>query len=133
MSVIRCAARHCREIMVDRLDGMGRVAFDCPKCERTKRGLCRDCPLPRAKGSLRCSRHRLERKREQYRRTYAEHGARICAKKKEKYWTNEAWREHRRAEERRRHHETPKSPLTRTYNAHKQRAYRARKRAARAE
>lgn len=132
MSAPRCKARHCGETMVDRIDGLGRMQWDCPKCPRTKRGLCRDCPRRREPDSLRCKDCRKKRKKAQYKRIWHEHKDRYLAQRKEKYHTNETWRQHRLKVERDRYWSEPKTPLTRKYNAHKQANYRARKRQQRA-
>lgn len=43
---IRCTLVSCRGLLVERMDRLGRLHFDCPKCLRRKAGRCQRCPKP---------------------------------------------------------------------------------------
>lgn len=56
-----CPHRHgpgrCGTLLVERTDGDGRLIVECPRCERRRRGICRDCPRPvegRVGSAVRC-------------------------------------------------------------------------------
>ena len=64
----RCTRHQCGARTEPRIAEFGRVVFACPKCERNKQGLCRECPAPLANSRcLRCpacaKRVRRERER----------------------------------------------------------------------
>jgi hypothetical protein len=99
-----CRRRGCGIRKEERLDNIGRLSFVCPRCERSKKGLCVDCPAelekPRA---MRCAQCARKRKRkldlEMKKRIYAtpEGRARMLAKKRRQYRRH---RDQRRAYER---------------------------------
>ena len=62
--VIFCTVRACGKAMEARTDGMGRVTLVCPGCDRFARGLCIECPKPRARRSRRCAECGAARSRE---------------------------------------------------------------------
>jgi hypothetical protein len=41
---MRCPLAHCRAMLRDVTDRLGRVRFVCDACERRKAGLCQRCP-----------------------------------------------------------------------------------------
>ncbi len=42
--MIRCELQRCRQVLVERVDTLGRVTYACPGCTRRKRGQCQTCP-----------------------------------------------------------------------------------------
>lgn len=38
--------KRCGGALVSRIDRIGRVHFDCPRCERRLAGVCAECPRP---------------------------------------------------------------------------------------
>lgn len=43
---MRCPLKQCRAQMVERVDRLGRLSWDCGWCARRKAGICRHCPRP---------------------------------------------------------------------------------------
>ena len=43
---MRCELQRCRQLLVERVDRLGRVTYACPGCTRRKQGLCQRCPKP---------------------------------------------------------------------------------------
>ena len=76
MSTLRCTVgrpggRVCSGRLVERIDRLGRVHWDCPACARRKAGICADCPRPvvgRPGIAERCTTCRAARLREDNRR-----------------------------------------------------------------
>lgn len=59
----------------------GRASIVCDRCERRRRGICRDCNAPvEGKRSIRCARHKLEAKRGYTSRHYRRHVAEVRKK-----------------------------------------------------
>ena len=42
--MIRCELQRCRQVLVERVDQLGRVTYACPGCTRRKKGQCQLCP-----------------------------------------------------------------------------------------
>ena len=40
----RCPKKRCRSPLVLNVDGIGRVIYTCPPCDRNRAGFCRRCP-----------------------------------------------------------------------------------------
>lgn len=59
MSAPRCKRKGCLALMVEIFDkSLGRVAFACRNCARTKARLCRDCDARTPSGKhIRCAKH----------------------------------------------------------------------------
>lgn len=90
----RCRRRGCGTRFVERIDGIGRVAFGCPACARNKEGLCRACPAPLENPRcMRCARCGLARKRQldnaYHRRSYPERRDKELADKRRRSQTPE--------------------------------------------
>lgn len=67
----RCPIRHCGGWLEFTVGRLGQTISSCPRCERRRRGICRDCPRP-VEGaigkSLRCATCKLEADRANMRR-----------------------------------------------------------------
>lgn len=65
--------------MVDRIDRLGRLQWECPRCARRKAGLCADCPrtvagtVGKAERCARCRRLQLRADQTRYRQQNPEH------------------------------------------------------------
>lgn len=118
---MRCPLTHCRAQMVERVDRLGRLSWDCPGCVRRKAGLCQRCPRPvagtigRARFCLECRAVRRKLTTEQWRKYNAER----VLKSQRKYQRRNR-RKHRAACKRWREN-------NREYNAERMRAYRWKK------
>ena len=68
----RCETHNCGERTVERMDALGRIAWECRACKRNAAGLCRDCPAPLTKRrALRCPACSLAQKQKRDRRLKA--------------------------------------------------------------
>lgn len=68
--------QQCHEIVELGTDELGRVTSTCPKCDRTRRGLCHDCAARVWGRALRCADCARRRRREADRRRMADPGYR---------------------------------------------------------
>lgn len=75
MSAARCPLRHCGGLLEWRLGEFGRVFDFCARCDRRRRGICRDCQLPvegQVGKAVRCATHKREALRAAGRRCLAD-------------------------------------------------------------
>lgn len=128
MTAIRCPRRYCGVLLELTTDGNGSVVAVCSACARNRRGLCRDCPRPRASHSMRCSVCALARSRarelEKDRARYPKRRAKVLAHHKVRA-AIPAIREHRRRYMVAYRHANPRDANSRAY----QRAYMQARRA----
>lgn len=105
MSAATCAktligGRRCGAVLDLATDGQGRVVATCPKCARTRRGLCRECPARvtgRARWCPTCVRAR-RRATEQRRLADPQRRKEKNAQWRERYHTDAAFRARRKAQ-----------------------------------
>lgn len=126
---MRCPKANCGGEIIARMDGLGRVAYACPRCARKKARRCQDCdrrtPSPWFWRCARCTKQRrraLERVRD--RKRYAKRRASAVRQWKRRM-ADPAFRAHRAAymaEYRRAH---PRDWTDRAYSRAYMRAKRA--------
>lgn len=94
-----CPKQHGRGVCAGALysitDGNGRSRVVCDRCERQRRGICRDCPLPvegHVGKALRCAKHKREAQRLNLRRYAVNHRREVCQRAKASYRNDPAKR-----------------------------------------
>ena len=103
-----CQHRHgpgiCGTMLEHRANALGRVVTSCPKCERRRAGICRDCPRAvegRVGSAVRCAECKARARDEQVRAYAVRSHDVVLANAKRRYRKNRAERK-RRAEYKRR-------------------------------
>ncbi len=97
---VRCSAANCGGLVEAFVVEFGRVAYSCRRCERKRKGLCRDCPSPTPSTHhwrcARCAKRRkMELDRVQDRARYSKRRASVLASHKRRAAVPEI-REYRR-------------------------------------
>lgn len=97
-----CELTQCRGLLLIEVDRSGTTRVSCPRCDRRRAGLCRDCPRPvygTVGKAVRCAEHARRRLLENGARHRADDDVkrRISKRDRTRYRTDEAYAERRRA------------------------------------
>lgn len=79
-------------------DGNGTARVVCDRCERQRRGICQDCPLPvegRVGKALRCAKHKADAVRQQLRRYTERNRKTVNLRARQSYQTDAEVRQRR--------------------------------------
>ena len=85
----RCPKVLCRDLLITRVDRIGRVTFVCATCERRRQGICRLCtrPVYGTRGrAYYCHDHHWERKRAQCMKWQKNNRAHVAHNARKRRW-----------------------------------------------